>query len=146
MQPSARVTPLSPAFPPPELYVGPKFDQFGESLTSIAGSVASQSSDYQSDYYDDYQYDDDYYYDEEEQRLPQKPQRPKLARPSNSNLGPDLQPRLPNFDVLHATQVLRSRDKDQQQLLDPGQVNAGILPLAFENPSKLGLFPPLIDP
>lgn len=110
-------------------------------------SSASENSDYPSDYYDDYQYNDDYYYDDdEEQRLPHPKPRPRLPRPSNSNLGPDLQPRLPKFDILHATEVLRSRDKDQQQLLNPGQVNAGILPLAFENPSKLGLFPPLIDP
>ena len=63
-------------------------------------------------------------------------------------MGPDLQPRLPNFgnvDILRATEVLRSRDKDKDIFVDPGQVNAGILPLAFENPSNLGLFPPLIQ-
>ena len=76
---------------------------------------------------------------------------PRLPRPPNSNLGPDLKPRLPNFrnvDILRATEVLRSRDKLQNSLLNPGQVNAGVLPLAFENESdsNLGLFPPFRNP
>ena len=76
-----------------------------------------------------------------------EPNKPRLPRPPNSNLGPDLQPRLPNFDILRATEVLRSRDQNQKSLVSPGVVNAGILPLAFENPnSDLGLFPPLANP
>ena len=77
------------------------------------------------------------------------PPRPRLPRPPNSNLGPDLQPKLPNFnnvDILDATEALRSRDKNQISILNPGEVNAGILPLAFENPTALNLFPPLINP
>ena len=73
----------------------------------------------------------------------------RLPRPLNSNLGPDLQPRLPNFknvDILRATEVLRSRDQKNNVFVNPGSVNAGILPLAFENPSNLGLFPPLLNP
>ena len=73
----------------------------------------------------------------------------RLPRPLNSNLGPDLQPRLPNFknvDILRATEVLRSRDQNKNIFVNPGSVNAGILPLAFENPSNLGLFPPLLNP
>lgn len=102
--------------------------------------------DYQ-DYieYDDYEeYSDDY-----EDPLPPRPSRPRLPRPPNSNLGPDLQPKLPNFnnvDILDATEALRSRDKNQISILNPGEVNAGILPLAFENPTALNLFPPLINP
>jgi hypothetical protein len=49
-------------------------------------------------------------------------------------------------DILKATELLRSRDFKGNSLVDPGQVNAGILPLAFENPSELGLFPPLLNP
>lgn len=115
--------------------MAPKFDEFGDPLTQIA-----------NDYYDEDYYDDDYYdedYQEEEEPIKS---RPRLPRPPNSNLGPDLQPRLPVFDVLHATEVLRTRDKNQVQLVNPGQVNAGILPLAYENTSGLGLFPPLAGP
>jgi len=134
-----RPTSFSPAFPPPELYIGPKYDEFGKSFSGA------------DDYYlddeigDDY-YDDDYYDDYEEIDYVDVPVR--LPRPPNSNLGPDLQPRLPNFknvDILRATEVLRSRDKNKDIFVNPGQVNAGILPLAFENPSNLGLFPPLIQ-
>lgn len=140
-QPQTRVTPtsaLSPAYAPPNLYIAPVFDEFGNTLNSI--------EDYQ-DYieYDDYEeYSDDY-----EDPLPPRPSRPRLPRPPNSNLGPDLQPKLPNFnnvDILDATEALRSRDKNQISILNPGEVNAGILPLAFENPTALNLFPPLINP
>merc|ERR1712129_415619 len=129
---------LSPAFPAPELYTGPKYDQFGSSFTG--------AEDYLIDDEDDY-YDDDYYDDYDIMDYVDIPVR--LPRPLNSNLGPDLQPRLPNFknvDILRATEVLRSRDQNKNIFINPGSVNAGILPLAFENPSNLGLFPPLLNP
>jgi len=134
-----RPTSFSPAFPAPELYTGPKYDEFGKSFSGA------------DDYYlddeigDDY-YDDDYYDDYDQLDYVDVPVR--LPRPPNSNLGPDLQARLPNFgnvDILRATEVFRMRDKNKNIFVDPGQVNAGILPLAFENPSNLGLFPPLIN-
>ena len=126
---------FGPAFAAPNLYVAPLFDEFGNTLNNI--------EDYQ-DYieYEDYEEYSDDYEDPE-------PPRPRLPRPPNSNLGPDLQPKLPNFknvDILDATEALRSRDKNQLSILNPGEVNAGILPLAFENPTKLNLFPPLINP
>lgn len=131
-RPGASIGSLTPAFAPPDLYIAPQFDEFGDPLTQI-----EDPEDY--NYYEDYPED---YYDTFEPES-----RPRLPRPHNSNLGPDLQPRLPQFDILHATEVLRSRDKDQSQLLNPGQVNAGVLPLAYENTGpKLGLFPPLLDP
>ena len=138
---NSRPRPLSfsPAFPAPELYVGPKYDEFGVSFTGAEDYINEDDEDY---------YSDDYYDDYEEIDYVEVPVR--LPRPPNSNLGPDLQPRLPNFgnvDILRATEVLRSRDKNKNIFVNPGQVNAGILPLAFENPSNLGLFPPLVkDP
>ncbi len=53
-----------------------------------------------------------------------------------------------NVDIIKATEELRNRDVNQNSLVDPGSVNAGVLPLAFENenPSALGLFPPLVSP
>ena len=134
-RPNTPTAALGPAFAPPNLYVAPVFDEFGNSLTPV--------EDYQ-DYieYDDYEEYSDDYEDPE-------PVRPRLPRPPNSNLGPDLQPKLPNFnnvDILDATEDLRSRDKNQISFLNPGEVNAGILPLAFENPTALNLFPPLLNP
>jgi len=147
--PNARPRTLSPAYPAPELYLAPQFDEFGAPLPP---------EDLEYDYNDDI-------FDEVDD-IPAEPLRdfgsgsgliptnfrgepnkPRLPRPPNSNLGPDLQPRLPNFDILRATEVLRSRDQNQKSLVSPGVVNAGILPLAFENPnSDLGLFPPLANP
>ena len=118
---------LSPAYPPPELFVAPQFDEFGAPLPP---------EDLEYDYNDDI-------FDEVIE-IPEP--RPRIPRPPNSNLGPDLQPRLPNFDILHATEVLRGRDQNQKSIVNPGAVNAGILPLAFENPEGLGLFPPLVKP
>ena len=113
------------------MYLAPQFDEFGAPLPDV--------DDYE-DYVDDYE--DDIF--EEVIEIP-KP-RPRLQRPPNTNLGPDLQPRLPNFDILRASEVLRTRDQNQKQIVSPGEVNAGILPLAFENPAGLGLFPPLAKP
>lgn len=145
--PNARPRTLSPAYPAPELYLAPQFDEFGAPLPP---------EDLEYDYNDDI-------FDEVDD-IPaeplrdissgglvptnfREPNKPRLLRPPNSNLGPDLQPRLPNFDILRATAVLRSRDQNQNSLVSPGEVNAGILPLAFENPnSDLGLFPPLANP
>merc|ERR1712008_19200 len=112
---------FSPAFPAPELYTGPKYDQFGSSFTG--------AEDYLIDDEDDY-YDDDYYDDYDIMDYV------------------DIPVRLPNFknvDILRATEVLRSRDQNKNIFVNPGSVNAGILPLAFENPSNLGLFPPLLN-
>merc|ERR1739838_303766 len=134
-----RPTSFSPAFPAPELYTGPKYDEFGKSFSGADDSYLDDEIG------DDY-YDDDYYDDYDQLDYVDVPVR--LPRPPNSNLGPDLQARLPNFgnvDILRATEVFRMRDKNKNIFVDPGQVNAGILPLAFENPSNLGLFPPLIN-
>ena len=107
--------------------MAPQFDEFGAPLPP-----PDLEYDYNDDIFD------------EVIEIPEP--RPRIPRPPNSNLGPDLQPRLPNFDILHATEVLRGRDQNQKSIVNPGAVNAGILPLAFENPEGLGLFPPLVRP
>lgn len=74
--------------------------------------------------------------------------RPSSRRPQNSNLGPDLRPKLPIFGqpdlILKATEELRNSDVNQNAILSPGTVNAGVLPLATENEEdqQLGFFPP----
>ena len=58
----------------------------------------------------------------------------------------DLGPRLPVFghhDILAATEELRSRDRNEANFITPGEANAGLLPLAFEDSGSLNLFPPL---
>jgi len=73
---------------------------------------------------------------------------PGFRRPSNSNLGPDLRPKLPIFGqpdlILKATEELRNSDVNQNAIIPLGAVNAGVLPLATENEDdqKLGFFPP----
>lgn len=74
--------------------------------------------------------------------------RPNSRRPQNSNLVPDVRPKLPIFGqpdlILKATEELRNSDVNQNAILSPGTVNAGILPLATENEEdqRLGFFPP----
>eukprot|EP00095_Tigriopus_kingsejongensis_P003127 maker-scaffold438_size171652-snap-gene-0.32 protein:Tk03127 transcript:maker-scaffold438_size171652-snap-gene-0.32-mRNA-1 annotation:"hypothetical protein HMPREF1624_04291" len=55
--------------------------------------------------------------------------------------------RLPAFGqtdlILKATAELRERDRNQESFIDLQASNAGLLPLAFEIPSALDLFPPL---
>jgi len=69
-------------------------------------------------------------------------------RPKNSNLGPDLRPKLPIFGqpdlILKATEELRNSDINQNAIISLGKVNAGVLPLATENEDdqQLGFFPP----
>ena len=45
--------------------------------------------------------------------------------------------------VLKATEELRGRDRNQEQFVSVAGSNAGILPLAHEDPGALNLFPPL---
>ncbi|TRY80020.1 hypothetical protein TCAL_05889 [Tigriopus californicus] len=45
--------------------------------------------------------------------------------------------------ILKTTQELRDRDRNQESFIDIQGSNAGVLPLAFEIPSALDLFPPL---
>lgn len=74
--------------------------------------------------------------------------QPGNRRPNNSNLGPDLRPRLPIFgqpdQILKATEELRNSDVNQNTIIPLGAVNAGVLPLATENEDdqRLGFFPP----
>lgn len=73
--------------------------------------------------------------------------RPSSRRPQNSNLGPGLIPKLPIFGhpdfILKATEELRNSDVNQNAILSPGKVNAGVLPLATENEDQqLSFFPP----
>jgi hypothetical protein len=78
--------------------------------------------------------------------------RPSIRRPQNSNLGPDLKPKLPVFGqsdlILKATEELRNSDVNQNVILPSGNVNAGVLPLAIENEEDqfLGFFPPFNKP
>lgn len=46
---------FSPAFPAPELYTGPKYDQFGKTFTGAEDYILDDEDDYyDDDYYDDY--------------------------------------------------------------------------------------------
>ena len=55
--------------------------------------------------------------------------QPGIRRPNNSNLGPDLRPKLPIFGqpdlILKATEELRNSDVNQNAILPSGAINAG---------------------
>jgi len=117
------------AFSAPNLFVRPEFNIFGNPIMFDPPMI------------------------DEEEELPDfrraKP-KPKPKKRPKTNLGPDLQPRLPVFGqpdaILQATETLRNNDVNHETFLPLGVVNAGVLPLAVpaetKEPKSLGLFPP----
>jgi len=117
------------AFSAPNLFVRPEFNVFGNPIMFDPPMI------------------------DQEEELPDfrrgKPDSKPKKRPK-TNLGPDLQPRLPVFGqpdaILQATETLRNNDVNHESFLPLGVVNAGVLPLAVpqesKEPKSLGLFPP----
>ena len=58
-------------------------------------------------------------------------------------LGNAVLPLFGHQDILLATEELRSRDKNQISFIEPGNTNAGLLPLVNEDIGSFNLFPPL---
>lgn len=113
-----------PSYSAPHLYVAPIFDEFGDPLPTIIDNEIVNDDDEAQD--DDY---DDEIFDEAQEEDPKA-----------KNL-PDFQ----GVDLLKATEVLRSQDSNQESIVDPGPVNAGVLPLANDAAFE-ERYPPLFHP
>lgn len=140
-RPTPQRTPrlLLPAIPIRSKYTGPIFDVRGNPL--IFKDVVPEPGDLLPDFRDPTG-------SRNRGQNIRTTNQPGNRRPNNSNLGPELRPKLPIFGqpdlILKATEELRNSDVNQNAIIPSGAVNAGVLPLATENEEdqKLGFFPP----
>jgi len=137
--PQRRPRLFQPALPVPFKYTRPRFDVLGNPIRFK--TVVADNEESLPDFRDP---------TGTKNRDPNQKaaQSPGFRRPNNSNLGPDLRPKLPIFGqpelILKATEELRNSDVNQNAIIKLGSVNAGVLPLATENEDdqQLGFFPP----
>ena len=118
--PQRRPRLFQPALPVPFKYTRPRFDVLGNPIRFE--TVVADNEESLPDFRDP---------TGTKNREPNQKatQSPGFRRPNNSNLGPDLRPKLPIFGqpelILKATEELRNSDVNQNAIIKLGSVNAG---------------------